>query len=157
VLHFFFISSRRRHTRFSRDWSSDVCSSDLATELGRDLSDEEMGVVSSVAGGNPLAVLESVRLGAATQHLGVAACPKRKSAGQEYLERVIEMRLERLPRTARNMLDALAVCGKAADLDIIQDTLGLSPGDVATTLEELQATGLVRVDGNRVLITHEQI
>src|SRR2546429_1422097 len=27
---FFFFSSRRRHTRCSRDWSSDVCSSDLA-------------------------------------------------------------------------------------------------------------------------------
>src|SRR2546429_6025270 len=27
----FFISSRRRHTRCSRDWSSDVCSSDLVT------------------------------------------------------------------------------------------------------------------------------
>src|SRR5690606_41047959 len=26
----FFLSSRRRHTRFSRDWSSDVCSSDLS-------------------------------------------------------------------------------------------------------------------------------
>src|SRR5690606_41024523 len=26
---FFFFSSRRRHTRFSRDWSSEVCSSDL--------------------------------------------------------------------------------------------------------------------------------
>src|SRR6266511_4540575 len=26
---FFCFSSRRRHTRFSRDWSSDVCSSDL--------------------------------------------------------------------------------------------------------------------------------
>src|SRR2546429_3467206 len=25
----FFFSSRRRHTRCSRDWSSDVCSSDL--------------------------------------------------------------------------------------------------------------------------------
>src|SRR5690606_40540430 len=25
-------SSRRRHTRFSRDWSSDVCSSDLARD-----------------------------------------------------------------------------------------------------------------------------
>src|SRR5690606_39859621 len=25
----FFFSSRRRHTRFSRDWSSDVCSADL--------------------------------------------------------------------------------------------------------------------------------
>src|SRR3989449_10024528 len=44
---FFFFSSRRRHTRCSRDWSSDVCSSDLskaalealtrylAVELGR--------------------------------------------------------------------------------------------------------------------------
>src|SRR2546429_4839898 len=27
--HVFFFSSRRRHTRCSRDWSSDVCSSDL--------------------------------------------------------------------------------------------------------------------------------
>src|SRR5690606_14118046 len=32
---FFFFSSRRRHTRFSRDWSSDVCSSDLIGILHR--------------------------------------------------------------------------------------------------------------------------
>src|SRR5712675_162555 len=31
---FFFFSSRRRHTRCSRDWSSDVCSSDLPWFLG---------------------------------------------------------------------------------------------------------------------------
>src|SRR2546422_6924414 len=30
VIFFFFFSSRRRHTRCSRDWSSDVCSSDCA-------------------------------------------------------------------------------------------------------------------------------
>src|SRR5215203_1251729 len=29
---FFFFSSRRRHTRYWRDWSSDVCSSDLDAE-----------------------------------------------------------------------------------------------------------------------------
>src|SRR3712207_1118201 len=29
LLFFFFFSSRRRHTRYWRDWSSDVCSSDL--------------------------------------------------------------------------------------------------------------------------------
>src|SRR3712207_6966395 len=29
-----FFSSRRRHTRYWRDWSSDVCSSDLVTPLG---------------------------------------------------------------------------------------------------------------------------
>src|SRR3989449_2821083 len=30
---FFFFSSRRRHTRCSRDWSSDVCSSDLTSSM----------------------------------------------------------------------------------------------------------------------------
>src|SRR5207253_5650904 len=29
----FFFSSRRRHTRWPRDWSSDVCSSDLGMSL----------------------------------------------------------------------------------------------------------------------------
>src|SRR3712207_7485508 len=32
VIIFFFFSSRRRHTRYWRDWSSDVCSSDLVHE-----------------------------------------------------------------------------------------------------------------------------
>src|SRR3712207_5567058 len=31
---FFFFSSRRRHTRYWRDWSSDVCSSDLGAGFG---------------------------------------------------------------------------------------------------------------------------
>src|SRR4249920_1384822 len=34
IFFFFFFSSRRRHTRCGRDWSSDVCSSDLgATQV----------------------------------------------------------------------------------------------------------------------------
>src|SRR5690606_41039139 len=38
----FFFSSRRRHTRFSRDWSSDVCSSDLFGREQSGLSNEEL-------------------------------------------------------------------------------------------------------------------
>src|SRR5699024_11680810 len=34
---FFFFSSRRRHTRSKRDWSSDVCSSDLGATIGSDV------------------------------------------------------------------------------------------------------------------------
>src|SRR5690606_26298263 len=34
----FFVSSRRRHTSFSRDWSSDVCSSDLNALVGEKIS-----------------------------------------------------------------------------------------------------------------------
>src|SRR2546427_7666962 len=33
ILSLFFFSSRRRHTRFDCDWSSDVCSSDLASAM----------------------------------------------------------------------------------------------------------------------------
>src|SRR2546430_2564304 len=56
VLYLFFFSSRRRHTRFDCDWSSDVCSSDLGfnddwsmvaawvTALGKPLSYDEARV-----------------------------------------------------------------------------------------------------------------
>src|SRR2546430_10609476 len=37
----FFFSSRRRHTRFDCDWSSDVCSSDLDAGLHQDEIDAE--------------------------------------------------------------------------------------------------------------------
>src|SRR5207249_6824115 len=44
---FFFFSSRRRHTRSKRDWSSDVCSSDLvkANAYGHGL----LGVAQALA------------------------------------------------------------------------------------------------------------
>src|SRR6266581_445853 len=40
---FFFFSSRRRHTRWTGDWSSDVCSSDLAEDVdqGADAGDDQ--------------------------------------------------------------------------------------------------------------------
>src|SRR5690606_39305437 len=43
LFRFFFFSSRRRHTRFSRDWSSDVCSSDLHAVAVESPAVEEVG------------------------------------------------------------------------------------------------------------------
>src|SRR6266702_6537609 len=57
---FFFFSSRRRHTRWPRDWSSDVCSSDLP--------DAEGLLVREVTQGGPAA-----RAGLAQGDLIVAA------------------------------------------------------------------------------------
>src|SRR5690606_40216810 len=50
----FFFSSRRRHTRFSRDWSSDVCSSDL----WEDASDEAVRNFLRRWEGSSLALLQ---------------------------------------------------------------------------------------------------
>src|SRR5699024_6669237 len=50
----FFFSSRRRHTRSKRDWSSDVCSSDLATAVTLDDPDRALlrtlSVITAVSG-----------------------------------------------------------------------------------------------------------
>src|SRR5260370_20388424 len=43
---FFFFSSRRRHTRFKCDWSSDVCSSDLSAWEG--FASMDLGIVKMV-------------------------------------------------------------------------------------------------------------
>src|SRR5438067_7743995 len=39
---FFFFSSRRRHTRSKRDWSSDVCSSDLCQFVHSSLMQDDL-------------------------------------------------------------------------------------------------------------------
>src|SRR5256886_13382557 len=56
----FFFSSRRRHTRFDCDWSSDVCSSDLSDDEIRDgikLLAQTTGIFTETAGGVTTAVL----------------------------------------------------------------------------------------------------
>src|ERR1041385_7685101 len=40
-----FFSSRRRHTRCSRDWSSDVCSSDLDNLIDNEYDGEDMPTI----------------------------------------------------------------------------------------------------------------
>src|SRR5215467_14821501 len=68
---FFFFSSRRRHTRLQGDWSSDVCSSDLAAareawaDAGSpDVDPLRLGVVvaSGIGGiGSVLAAYDTLR------------------------------------------------------------------------------------------------
>src|SRR5256885_11365270 len=56
---FFFFSSRRRHTRLQGDWSSDVCSSDLASswmsssDRGRSRPVVKSSSTTVDPGGNP--------------------------------------------------------------------------------------------------------
>src|SRR3712207_7416899 len=47
----FFFSSIRRHTRYWRDWSSDVCSSDLATDVVSERGDEGAARIKELTGG----------------------------------------------------------------------------------------------------------
>src|SRR5690606_40051375 len=74
----FFFSRRRRHTRFSRDWSSDVCSSDLGSFIG--LAGVDFGLngpdtftakVASVTDGNVIKIVAGNINGEAIGYLKV--------------------------------------------------------------------------------------
>src|SRR5882762_10690112 len=71
---FFFFSSRRRHTRFKCDWSSDVCSSDLL-RLGMD----QHPVVVPVQGLAPRLGEADLMGGAEPELLGDAVHAARRS------------------------------------------------------------------------------
>src|SRR5206468_5407959 len=82
----FFFSSRRRHTRSDRDWSSDVCSSDLWRQPGSRSSRRLCGAwerrlcsppvpAETTAGGPPH--------GGETRKAAFASAPSASSAGRK--------------------------------------------------------------------------
>src|SRR5438270_9135289 len=77
----FFFSSRRRHTRFDCDWSSDVCSSDLDRRPDCHLGPRERGALEL----ERVAVLE-VR----DDDVVLAARPRIDHSSRAELERTVD-------------------------------------------------------------------
>src|SRR5438874_7259643 len=80
---FFFFSSRRRHTRSLRDWSSDVCSSDLLNQ-GHGLSPLPQGETTT-----PNYPLNHARSGSDNLTVSTSPArirPRRSGPSQSYLE-----------------------------------------------------------------------
>src|SRR2546430_13735272 len=64
----FFFSSRRRHTRFDCDWSSDVCSSDLDWRAGELETDERHPLPPDVEAAERARVIRAGGHGRAGRH-----------------------------------------------------------------------------------------
>src|SRR5690625_7618386 len=78
----FFFSSRRRHTRWPRDWSSDVCSSDLNTRMlavsVSDAADDVVTVIRAGARGYLTKTTSADEVTAAVKReIGRASCRER--------------------------------------------------------------------------------
>src|SRR3712207_9253032 len=74
----FFFSSRRRHTRYWRDWSSDVCSSDLTTSRAYVPASRVTGTVMT-AESPPASRRVSASSGAGTRRVICAGCSSSRS------------------------------------------------------------------------------
>src|SRR5690606_40134982 len=79
---FFFFSSRRRHTRFSRDWSSDVCSSDLQQQgrfLPSDISSINRSICCLLVSGCFTIVVQQIHslraMGVSAFHFSISCLP----------------------------------------------------------------------------------
>src|SRR5690625_5516628 len=77
---FFFFSSRRRHTRWPRDWSSDVCSSDLVAHVRAGPQDDGGPVRRQLAHG---LVHRRGDLVGVPAEIGRASCRERVEVAEE--------------------------------------------------------------------------
>src|SRR3712207_9082623 len=86
---FFFFSSRRRHTRYWRDWSSDVCSSDLLLgrlDRGVDILDQlDLRLLDEAVQVLDVGLVE-VDLGKGVSNLGVRQHAGLLALGEEELD-----------------------------------------------------------------------
>src|SRR5690606_29791574 len=141
----FFFTSRRRHTRFSRDWSSDVCSSDLG-EGGLDIhrliaQTIQTELVPRLIGKDP-AQIEHIwaDLWSITHFLGrdrrasIRAVACIDSALWDLLGKRAGMPLYQIWGGARDRLPILAIGGQYRD--------GFRPADYGKEMEEYRELGL---------------
>src|SRR2546427_12539327 len=97
---FFFFSSRRRHTRFDCDWSSDVCSSDL--ELGRSFKLGVIRLTERYVKSDPIEPREERKL---VRHID-------EELG-DYLDQIVAAGFDRLVGTSGTILSLGAVASAA--------------------------------------------
>src|SRR5439155_7141913 len=79
---FFFFSSRRRHTRWPRDWSSDVCSSDLGS-----LSPQAVEIRICCIVAAPISATETRKLTYAHRHHVLSDRSEERRVGKECRSR----------------------------------------------------------------------
>src|SRR3712207_7095892 len=98
-MYFFFFSSRRRHTRYWRDWSSDVCSSDLLNQKIEEFAYGKLNVTNFEMESSALAGLSKLMGHKALTCCMVIANRRVKEANTGYknsIDGLIEKVLERI-------------------------------------------------------------
>src|SRR3989440_2229035 len=148
---FFFFSSRRRHTRSDRDWSSDVCSSDLDRPGAADSHADRRLLLwhplgaAIVRGGAPQPGVSLVLwIGSrrrSARSFDLLEEPPRRFRNSDLLRRLFETVLQRcidegLVGGEGFAVDASLIQADASDRTRIEGAAGLPPDAVGRAVEE---------------------
>src|SRR2546421_5091110 len=132
---FFFFSSRRRHTRSDRDWSSDVCSSDLLIKMealtngyAEGIALDDRGYVSEGSGENIFLVHEGKVV---TPPLASSILPGITRDSVIEICRTLEIPLVEsgIQRAALYVADELFFSGTAAEVTPIRPVDRIAVGE----------------------------
>jgi eukaryotic-like serine/threonine-protein kinase len=162
------LATRPRHheirlTRLTRDevkrWLEGAMRGE---EVGRDL----LTYVYRTTEGNPLLLTHLLRDLEESGHLALVDdhwhwSPPAELPPQATLHELLARRVERLPRSAREVLDAAAVLARDCDEELVKEMTGLPPEQVVEGLARLAAAELLvptfeRVRG-AVTFAHEEV
>src|SRR2546430_7760046 len=135
---FFFFSSRRRHTRFDCDWSSDVCSSDVfgtISRLSAAAASQEGGPGNTTVAGHVHHLTSSLALAT----LGLGGQPTSRDRSRSWtVSRVDEAGWADLQARLRREYESLLV---AVETHAVwdEDALGVAIGAIAHAADHLGA------------------
>src|SRR6266536_3916286 len=127
---FFFFSSRRRHTRSTRDWSSDVCSSDLG-DREMELDGHASRAASSLESGDVPAVQAEI-------------------AAHARLAEELPMAIHRWAATTMRALRALLHGSFEEAERLANEALSLQPGRPNVMFTHLDQVALLRWEQGRL-------
>src|SRR3712207_3389158 len=174
----FFFSSRRRHTRYWRDWSSDVCSSDLSAILTGSEIEVLFGVVRRLAASGVSIIYISHRLDELFEIADRVTVMRDGETvgtwpiGELTVRRIVELMVggiledtaaERaVPGTEpRLVLEGLGADGEYADVDVavrpgeivsLYGLVGSGAAEIAETVYGMRraTTGRILLDGRPI-------
>src|SRR5215475_7573875 len=139
----FFFSSRRRHTRFSRDWSSDVCSSDLGPDIVAGVLATGLTLDRRVRLFIDVGTNSEIVLGSSARALACAA-----PAGPAFEAAQIRCGM----RAAEGAIEGVKIVDGEIDLTVIGDTepQGLCGSGLVDAVAELVGAGVLDNSGKFV-------
>ena len=131
----------------------------LADRFDMNIPEHDISLLAKVANGNPLAMLESVRLYRCKEDQPRSGSDAEPQADgyHNHLAELVEQRISRLDARARYALEAIAVVGRRATVELTKSIVDCESSLFFAALDDLLAGGFIHEADQLLVIDHDYI